>query len=98
LESFESLQLGPWPGYTGKPIGADQIPARELTGGEGQVRGNVQELTAVTGVVDVGEERDCGDVLTANRGGRQSSEGRRRCSGGQSAGGRQGSGQRASTR
>jgi hypothetical protein len=33
------------------------------------VRGNVQELMAVTGVVGVGEERDCGDVSTANRAG-----------------------------
>jgi hypothetical protein len=39
------------------PIGADQIPARELTGGEGKVRGKVQELTAVTGVAGVGEEK-----------------------------------------
>jgi hypothetical protein len=50
------------------------------------VGGNVQELTAVTGVVDVGEERDCGDVSTVNRGGRRSSEGRRRRSGGWRAG------------
>jgi hypothetical protein len=50
LESFESSQLGPWPDYTGGPIDADQIPARELTGGEGQVRGNAQGLTAVLGV------------------------------------------------
>jgi hypothetical protein len=28
LERFESLQLDPWPGYTGMPIGGDQIPAR----------------------------------------------------------------------
>jgi hypothetical protein len=40
LESFESSQLGPWLDYTGGPIDADQIPARELTDGEGQVRGN----------------------------------------------------------
>jgi hypothetical protein len=58
LESFESLQLGPWLGYTGKPIGADQIPARGLIGGEGQVGKKVQGLTAVTGVAGVGEERD----------------------------------------
>jgi hypothetical protein len=69
------LQFGPWLGYTGKPIGGVQIPARGLTGGEGEVRGNVQELTAVTGVVGVGKERDCGGVSTANRDGRRSSEG-----------------------
>jgi hypothetical protein len=49
--------LGPWPGYTGKPIGADQIPARGLTGGEGEVRGKVQELTAVTGWPMLGKRR-----------------------------------------
>jgi hypothetical protein len=37
LESFKSLQLGPWPGYTEKPIGGDQIPVRGLIGGEGEV-------------------------------------------------------------
>jgi hypothetical protein len=58
--------LGPWPGYTGKPIGADQIPVRGLTGGEGEVRGKVQGLTVVTGVAGVGEERDRGSVSTAN--------------------------------
>jgi hypothetical protein len=41
LETFESSQLSPWPDYTGSPIDADQILVRELTGGEGQVRGNV---------------------------------------------------------
>jgi hypothetical protein len=92
------LQLGPWLGYTGNSIGADQIPMRGLTDGEGQVRGNVQELTAVTGVAGVMEERDCGGVTTANRDGRRSSEGHRRCSGGRSAGGRPGSGRGASTR
>jgi hypothetical protein len=86
------LQLGPWPGYIGKPIDADQIPVRGLTGGKGKVRGNVQELTAVTGVVGVGEERYCGGVSTVNKGGRRSSEGRRRCSGGRRAGERWGSG------
>jgi hypothetical protein len=30
VERFKSLQLGPWPGYTGKRIDADQIPARGL--------------------------------------------------------------------
>jgi hypothetical protein len=54
------LQLGPWSGYTGKPIGADQILVRGLIGGEGQVGENVQELRAVTGVAGVGEERDRG--------------------------------------
>jgi hypothetical protein len=54
------LQIGPWPGVT---EGADRWrpnPARGLTGGEGQVRGNVQGLTAVTGVAGVGEERGRG--------------------------------------
>jgi hypothetical protein len=41
--------LGPWSGYTGKPIGADQISARGLAGGEGEVRGKVQELTTIKG-------------------------------------------------
>jgi hypothetical protein len=58
LESFESLQLGPWSGYTGMPIGGNQISARWLTGSEGKVGEKVQELTAVTGVAGVGEERD----------------------------------------
>jgi hypothetical protein len=40
----------------------------------------------VTGVAGVGEERDRGGVSTANRGGRRSFEGRRRCSGGRRAG------------
>jgi hypothetical protein len=52
------------------PIGGDQIPARGLTSGEGQVGEKVQELTAVTGVAGVGEQRGWGGVLTANRGGR----------------------------
>jgi hypothetical protein len=87
LESFEALQLGPWPDYTGSPIDADQIPARELTGGEGQVRGNAQGLTAVSGVAGVGEERGRGGVTMTNRGGRHRLEGRRRRSSGRSAGG-----------
>jgi hypothetical protein len=49
LERFKSLKSGPWPGYTGKLIGGVQIPARGITGGKGEVRGKVQELTAVTG-------------------------------------------------
>jgi hypothetical protein len=57
LETFESLQLSPWPDYTGGLIDADQILARELTGGEGQVRANAQGLMAVSGVAGVGEER-----------------------------------------
>jgi hypothetical protein len=97
LESFESSQLGPWPDYTGNPIDADQIPVRELIGGEGQVRGNAQGLTAVSWVAGVGEERGQGGVTTTNRGGRRRSEGRRRCSGGRRAGGRWGSGQGVST-
>jgi hypothetical protein len=69
------------------PIGGDQIPARGLTGGEGQVGEKVQELTAVTGVAGVEEGRGRGGVSTANRGGRRGSEGRRWRSGGRSAGG-----------
>jgi hypothetical protein len=49
--------LGPWLGYTGKPVDADQILVRGLTGSEGKVRGKVQELMAVTGVAGVGEEK-----------------------------------------
>jgi hypothetical protein len=55
----------------------------------------VQELTAVTGVAGVEEERGCGGESTVNRGGRRGSEGRRRRSGGRSAGGRRGSGKKA---
>jgi hypothetical protein len=51
------------------PIDSVQILARGLTGGEGEVRGKVQELTVVTGVASVGEERGCGGVSTTNRGG-----------------------------
>jgi hypothetical protein len=75
LESFEYLQLGPWPGHTGMPIGGIQMLARGLTGGEGRVGEKVQELTAVTRVAGVGEERGRGGGLTANRGGRRCSEG-----------------------
>jgi hypothetical protein len=57
LERLKSLQLGPWLGFTEKPIDVDQIPARGLTGGEGKVGEKVQELTAVTGVAGVEEER-----------------------------------------
>jgi hypothetical protein len=57
------------------PIGGNQIPVRGLTGGEGEVRGKVQELTAVMGVASVGKERGCGGVAAANRGGRRGSEG-----------------------
>jgi hypothetical protein len=49
--------LGPWPGFIEKPIDGDRIPARGLTGGERKVGEKVQELTAVTGVAGVGEER-----------------------------------------
>jgi hypothetical protein len=49
--------LGSWPGFTEKPIDGDQILAREFTGGEGKVGKKVQELTAVTGVAGVEEER-----------------------------------------
>jgi hypothetical protein len=51
------LQLGPWPGFTEKPIDSDQIPVRGLTGGEGKVGEKVQELTVVTRAPDVEEER-----------------------------------------
>jgi hypothetical protein len=47
------LQLDPWPGYTGMPIGGDQISARGLTSGEGKVGEKVQGLTAVMGVAGV---------------------------------------------
>jgi hypothetical protein len=49
--------LDPWPGFTEKPIDGDQIPARGLIGGEGKVGEKVQELTAVTRVAGVEEER-----------------------------------------
>jgi hypothetical protein len=97
LETFESSQLSPWPDYTGGPIDADQIPVRELTGGEGQVRGNAQGLMVVWGVAGVGEERGRGSVMAANRGGQWRPEGCRRRSGGQRAGERRGSGQGAFT-
>jgi hypothetical protein len=48
---------------------------RGLTGGEGEVRGKVQGLTAVMGVAGVGEERDRGGISTANRGRRRSFQG-----------------------
>jgi hypothetical protein len=73
-------------------IAGVQILVRELTGGEEKVGEKVQGLTAVTGVAGVGEERDCGGVSTANRGGRRCSEERRRHSGGWRAGERWGSG------
>jgi hypothetical protein len=57
LERLKSLQLGSWPGFTEKPINGDQIPVRGLTGGAGKVGEKVQELTAVTGVAGVEEER-----------------------------------------
>jgi hypothetical protein len=56
------------------------------------VRGKVQELTAVTGVAGVGEERGRGGGSTANRGGRRRSEGYQRCSSGRRVGERRGSG------
>jgi hypothetical protein len=86
------LQIGHWPGVTD---GADRQrpnPARGLTSGEGRVRGNVQGLTAVSGVAGVGEERGRGGVTTTNRGGRQRSVGCRRRSGDRRAGVRRGSG------
>jgi hypothetical protein len=71
---------------------------RGFTGGEGQVRGNAQGLTAVSGVAGVGEERGRGGVTTTNKGGQRRSEGRHRRSGGRRAGGQRGSGQGASMR
>jgi hypothetical protein len=68
------------------PIGGVQISARGLTDGEGKVREKVQELTAVTGVAGVGEEKDRGGGSMANRDGRRRSEGRRRRSGGRRVG------------
>jgi hypothetical protein len=68
------------------PIGGVQISARGLTGGEGKVGEKVQELTAVTGMAGVGEERDRGGGSTVNRGGRRSFEGRRQRSGGRRVG------------
>jgi hypothetical protein len=50
------------------------------------VRGNVQELTAVSGVAGVEAERGCSAVSTVNRDGRQRSEGRCRHFGGRRAG------------
>jgi hypothetical protein len=69
------LQIDPCPGYTGNSIGADQILAMGLIGGEGQVGENVQGLTAVSGVAGVEAERGCGGVSTAKPSGRWSSEG-----------------------
>jgi hypothetical protein len=48
--------MGPWLGFTEKPIDGNQIPVRGLTGGKGKVGEKVQELTAVTGVAGVEEE------------------------------------------
>jgi hypothetical protein len=45
------------PGFIGKPIDDDQIPARGLTGGKGKVGEMIQELTAVTGVAGIEEGR-----------------------------------------
>jgi hypothetical protein len=53
------------------------------------VRGNVQGLTAVSGVAGVVAERGCSGVSTVNRAGRRRSEGRRRRAGGRRAGARQ---------
>jgi hypothetical protein len=87
LETFESSQLSPWTDYTGSLIDADQISVRELTSGEGQVRGNAQGLTAVTGVAGIEAERGCGGVSTAKPSGWRSSEGGRWRFGGWGAGG-----------
>jgi hypothetical protein len=49
--------LGPWLGLIEKPIDGGRILVRGLTGSEGKVGEKVQELTAITGVAGVGEER-----------------------------------------
>jgi hypothetical protein len=77
--------LGRWPGYNEKLINGDPIPVRGLTGGEGEVGEKVQELTAVTGVAGVEEERGRGGESTVDRGGR------RWCSDGRRVGEQQGS-------
>jgi hypothetical protein len=74
------------------PIGGVQIPVRGLISSEGKVGQKVQELTAVTGVAGVGEERGRGGESTANRGGRRDSEGWRWRSSGRRVGEWQGSG------
>jgi hypothetical protein len=51
-----------------------------------------EKVQGLTGVPGVGEERGRGGRSTANRVGRRSSEGRRRCSGGRRVGLRRGSG------
>jgi hypothetical protein len=45
---IKNMQLGPWPGFTEKPINGDQIPARGLIGGKGKVGQKVQELTGLS--------------------------------------------------
>jgi hypothetical protein len=62
LETFELLQIDPWPGYTGNPIDADQIPARGFIGGAGQVGENVHGLSTVSGVAGVGEQGQAAEV------------------------------------
>jgi hypothetical protein len=69
LEIFESSQLSPWPDYTGSPIDADQIPVIELTGGEGQMRGNAQQLTVVLGASRESGGADAGAARGARKGG-----------------------------
>jgi hypothetical protein len=49
--------LGPWPGFTEKPIDSDQIPVRGLTGVKGKMGEKVQELTAGSGVAGIEEGR-----------------------------------------
>jgi hypothetical protein len=49
--------LGLWPGFTEKPIDGDQILVRGLTGGKGKVGAKVLELTTISGVAGVEEER-----------------------------------------
>jgi hypothetical protein len=62
--------MGPWLGFTEGTDRRRPNLARGLTGGEGQVRGNVQGLTAVSGMAGVEAERGCGGVSTAKPSGR----------------------------
>jgi hypothetical protein len=52
--------LGPWLGFTEKPIDGDQFPVRGLTGDKGKVGEKVQELMAGSGVAGIKAGR-CGD-------------------------------------
>jgi hypothetical protein len=83
------LQKGPWKDSNpcnwvlGRATqGCQSVASKFQRGGSPAARGKVQELTAVTGVASVGEEKDWDGASTANRDGRRRSEGRRRRSGG----------------